>query len=297
MEFAGGAAAALATTGGMTHPTGPAVLGPSLFEGMGEPAFMAALNAWGSGMHREVLALRADLSATQANVSGAFVQAEDAVREIVASFRTEVVTMRQTTFHEAQQSMARLVQVVDEARARFDEQDVRFSAGLGELAGRLQAADVWAQAEPARVAAIVKAAPAPPWLSVPRPTTPPTTQQLGAQGSPSRLVMGPGLVTSPAWAAFAAGRTAQGPEAPDAWARPQAAAPPGVGCGSVPKAGTRARLTSAWPRRPASAAQAPEAARAASRSSCALTRATGAAAGSSTSPRPSSTSRCGRTAP
>ena len=94
---------------------GPAVLGPALYEDMGEAALIGALNSWGADMHREVLALRADLSATQAGVSGAFVQAEDAVRGIVAAFRTEVAAMRQTTFYEAQQSLARLVQVVDEA--------------------------------------------------------------------------------------------------------------------------------------------------------------------------------------
>jgi hypothetical protein len=140
MEFAGGAAAALATTGG-PQPRGPAVLGPDLWEDMGEPAFVEAINAWGSGMHREVLSLRTDLSATQVSVSGAFAQAQEAVRELVAAFRIEVLTMRQTTLYEAQQSLTRLEQVVEEARARFGEQDTRFAAGLGELAQRLQAAD------------------------------------------------------------------------------------------------------------------------------------------------------------
>ena len=42
---------------------------------MGEPALVAALNAWGGAMHGEVLALRADLGATQAAVAGAFAQA------------------------------------------------------------------------------------------------------------------------------------------------------------------------------------------------------------------------------
>ncbi len=167
MDFAGGSAATLAMTGGATQQGEPAVLGPALHVDMGEPALVAALNAWGSGMHREVLALRADLSATQVSVSGAFVQAQEAVRELVAAFRIEVLAMRQTTMYEAQQSLTRLEQVVEEARARFGEQDARFASGLGELAQRLQAADAWAQAEPARVAAIVHAAPAPPWLSAP----------------------------------------------------------------------------------------------------------------------------------
>ena len=60
---------------GSTQPGGHAVLGPDLWEDMGEVAFIEALNTWGSSMHREVLTLRADLSATQAGVSGAFDQA------------------------------------------------------------------------------------------------------------------------------------------------------------------------------------------------------------------------------
>ena len=134
MDFAGGSAATLAMTGGATQQGEPAVLGPALHVDMGEPALVAALNAWGSGMHREVLALRADVGATQVSVSGAFVQAQEAVLELVTAFRIEVVAMRQTTMYEAQQSLSRLEQVVDEARARFGEQDVRFASGLGELA-------------------------------------------------------------------------------------------------------------------------------------------------------------------
>ncbi len=167
MDFAGGSAAALAMTSGGAQQAGPVALGPALFESMGEAALVAALNAWGSAMHGEVLALRADLGATHAAVSGAFVQAQEAVGELVTAFRIEVVAMRQTTMYEAQQSLARLERVVDEARARFGEQDARFTSGLVELAQRLQAADTWAQAEPARVAALVQAAPAPAWQAAP----------------------------------------------------------------------------------------------------------------------------------
>jgi hypothetical protein len=213
------------TSGGAQQPGGPVVLGPDLWEDMGEAAFVDQLNAWGSSMHREVLALRTDLSATQVGVSGAFVQAQEAVRELVAQFRIEVLAMRQTTMYEAQQSLSRLEQVVEEARARFGEQDARFSSGLGEIAQRLQDADAWAQAEPARVAAIVHAA---------APVTPPqrAAQPLGAD-SPGRLVMGPALAASPAyaplnaWAAYAAGRSSSGPVPPDAWAAAAAAATPG----------------------------------------------------------------------
>ena len=175
MEFGVASASNLPMTyaGATTQPGGPAVLGPDLWEDMGEVAFIENLNAWGSGLHREVLTLRADLSATQAGVSGAFGQAQEAVRDLVTAFRIQVVAMRQTTMHAAAQSLANLEHVVEEARARFGEQDARFTLGLVELAQRLQAADTWAQAEPARVAAIVHAAPAPPWLGAARPSTPP----------------------------------------------------------------------------------------------------------------------------
>ena len=166
MDVTGGSAAALVTTG-MTQAG--ALLGPCLNARMGEEALVMALNAWGSARDREALALRADLAATQAGVAAAFEQAQAGVSAtlvgIIEAFRAEAEMMRQQTGYEAQQSLARLEQVVSEARVRFGEQDARFAAGLGELAQRLQAADAWAQAEPARVAAIVHAAPVPPWLS------------------------------------------------------------------------------------------------------------------------------------
>ncbi len=72
MDFAGGGVASasnLPMTHGGAQPGGPVVLGPDLWEDMGEVAFIDALNAWGSGMHREVLSLRTDLTATQVGVS------------------------------------------------------------------------------------------------------------------------------------------------------------------------------------------------------------------------------------
>jgi hypothetical protein len=240
LDTAGASASTLAQTGMATQPLGQAVLGPCLYEQMGEGALVTALNAWGAARDREALALRADLAATQAGVAAAFERAQAGVSAtllgIIGDFQVEAERMRQHTGHEAQQSLARLEHVVAEARARFGEQDARFTAGLGELAQRLQAADAWAQAEPARVAAIVQAAPVPPWLSAPVPSTPPNAQRPSAEDSPGRLVEGPALLTSPAWAAWAATCAAQGPEPPDAWAqRPQAAAPPGVGCGASPQ--------------------------------------------------------------
>jgi hypothetical protein len=192
MDVTGAASAAsassLAQTGAMTQtfqqgdPTGAgrgvspqglrraeeaAQPGPMLHMHMGEAALIDALNAWGSTKDREVSALRADLLATQVGVSGAFSQAQEAVQRIVDAFREEAHALRQTTFHEAQQSVARLELVVTQARGKFDEQDARFTAGLVQLAERLQAADSWAQAEPARVAALMQAAPVPAWMLAP----------------------------------------------------------------------------------------------------------------------------------
>jgi hypothetical protein len=242
---AGASASTLAHAGATAQPSGQAVFGPCLHEEMSAPQTVAALNAWGSARDREAQQLRADLTATQFGVSGAFEQAQAAVQELVAAFRVEVVGMRQTTLYEAQQSLERLTQVVEEARARFGEQDTRFAAGLGELAQRLQAADAWAQQEPARVAALVQAAPVPPWLAAPVPSTPPNAQRPSADGSPGRLAVGPALQasltelrSSPAWAAYARGRSAQGPEPPDAWAQQAQSLPgawaPGLGTPCLP---------------------------------------------------------------
>ncbi len=193
---ASASASTLAHAGTTSQPSGQAVLGPCLYDEMSEPQLVAALNAWGSARDREAQQLRADLTATQHSVSGAFVQAQAAVQELVAAFRVEVTAMRQTTLYEAQQSLERLTQVVDEARARFGEQDARFSTGLGELAQRLQAADAWARDEPTRVAALLAAAaPAPPAPAAGWLTPPAGVQQLGAT-SPGRLAVGPALATN-----------------------------------------------------------------------------------------------------
>ena len=127
-----GASASTLADGRTTQPSGQAVFGPCLHEDMSGPQTVAALNAWGSARDREAQQLRADLTATQHGVSGAFVQAQAAVQELVAAFRVEVVAMRQTSLYEAQQSLERLELVVSDARARFGEQDARFSTGLGE---------------------------------------------------------------------------------------------------------------------------------------------------------------------
>ncbi len=144
--------------GGGTY-TGGAALGPCLVDGMGESALIANLNAWGSARDQEVLDLRATLGFTHVSISAAFEQAKEALLSIVASFRGEAENLRQHGQYEATASIARLELVVSEARARFDVQDLRFAESLAELARRLAVVDAWAQAEPARVAALVQSAP------------------------------------------------------------------------------------------------------------------------------------------
>ncbi len=141
-DSAGASASTLAETGRTTQPLGQAVFGPCLYVDMGEPALVAALNAWGSARDREVEALRADLATTQAVVEMTFDQAQAGVSAtllgIIEAFRTEAAMMQQQANLEAQQSLSRLEHVVSEARTRFDVQDARFGAGLVELAQRLQ---------------------------------------------------------------------------------------------------------------------------------------------------------------
>ena len=179
MDTAGASASTLARGAGSS---GQAAFGPCLVEEMSAASLVAALNAWGSARDRQLHALRLDLAATKAVVEISFDQASAGVsatlQNIIDGFRTEATMMQQQTGHEAQQSIARLQQVVTEARARFDEQDVRLAAGFSQLGERLQAADTWARDEPTRVAAMMQAAPAP----QPAPTTPPGVGRLGSPG-------------------------------------------------------------------------------------------------------------------
>ncbi len=243
-DSAGASASTLAETG-RTRPLGQAVFGPCLYVDMGEPALIAALNAWGSARDRELEALRADLVTTKAVVEMTFDQAQAGVSAtllaIIEAFRAEAANMQQHAGYEAQQSLARLTQVVAEARARFDAQDGRFTEGLSELVRRQQAVETWARAEPTRVAAVVQAAPASPWVPTSpggtpltfypspglpaAPTTPPPRAAVAPVWAPvwdaSPSPQAPGA--TPAWDAWAAGRGAA--PAPDAWAAGRAAAP------------------------------------------------------------------------
>ncbi len=148
-------ASVLATAGGGT--TQP-LLGPCLYPGMGEAAMLERLNSWGVARDRELVSLRADLVSAQAGVSGAFGQAERALLGIATDWRLESEAMRTSAHREASAALARLELVVGDARARFVAQDATRSADLVELSRRLSIIDGWAQAEPQRVAALLRAA-------------------------------------------------------------------------------------------------------------------------------------------
>jgi hypothetical protein len=194
------AARAAGTAGG----GGPA-LGPLLFVDMGETALIAALNAWGAARDREVLELKINLGVTQEKVSAAFEQARDTLLQMIVDFRGEAEMQRAQGQYAAGQSIARLEQVVTEARTRFDAQDSRFSEGLSELARRQQAVETWAQGEPTRIAAIVQATPAPPRSPGGTPLTfYPSPSPAQAPATPTPRAEQPQPTASPAAAQAAA---------------------------------------------------------------------------------------------
>ncbi len=228
------AAAASASSSLAAIPAGSAtqeILGPRLFVGMTEAAMVERMNTWGAVRDQSLLDIRSDLVGTQVAVSSTFEDAKATLLGIAANFRAEAEALRQHGQHEAQQSVARLTLVVTEARAKFDEQDTSLALNLAELARRAQTLEDWARAEPARMAAAARAAPAPPRVitspggtvtfypaSSAAPTTPPTRAAAPVwDASPSQA---PGVPLTPAWDAWAAGR---GAPPPDSWAPRQPA--------------------------------------------------------------------------
>ena len=63
-DFGASASASTVQTRTRADPSGQAVLGPGLVDGMDASALVATLNAWGGAMHGEGVALRADAGAT-----------------------------------------------------------------------------------------------------------------------------------------------------------------------------------------------------------------------------------------
>ena len=215
-------AAASASSLAAVQPAGGTqtrTLGPCLYVGMGEASMVEQINAWGIARDSDMLDLRANLADTQTVLAAAFDQARSALNAIVDGFRTEAESMRQQTQNEAAQGLARLEHVVAAARQRFDAQDVRFTQDLAELARRIE---VWALAEPARIAATVVAAPSPPWV---QQTSPGGTisfyPSLGPAGPMLPPYMGPAAApTTPpraqdGWASY---RSPSEPQMPDPWA-------------------------------------------------------------------------------
>ncbi len=140
---------------GYAAGAGP-TLGPRLSADMTTETVIAHLNEWGAARDQELIELRAGLGRTQAVTAEAFEQAKTTLFAIISDSQEAAEALRLSGQYEATQSVARLELVVAEARAAFGAQDLRFTAGLTEVA---RVVDTWAQAEPARVAAIVRATP------------------------------------------------------------------------------------------------------------------------------------------
>ncbi len=128
-------------------------MGPGLVVGMSEAEVFDRLNGWGIARDGELVDLRSIIANTQTVVGTMFAEARGTIMTIVHDFRLEAETTRNHSAYEATQTLARLEQVVSEARARFDAQDARVSQDLGELAQRVAAVPPQA--------AVFQAAPAP----------------------------------------------------------------------------------------------------------------------------------------
>ncbi len=118
---------------------GETYLGPGLQPGMLDAEVFYRLNTWGAARDSELVDLRASLASTQAIVDATFVDARATLMSIVAEFRLEAEALRQHSLYEAQQGLARLNQVVAEARGRFDAQDARVTQDLNDLARHVAA--------------------------------------------------------------------------------------------------------------------------------------------------------------
>ncbi len=92
-------------------------MGPGLVVGMTEAEVFERLNAWGVARDGELVDLRSSLTNTQSVVNATFAEARGTLMTIVNDFRLEAETMRNHSLYEATQNLARLDQVVAEARA------------------------------------------------------------------------------------------------------------------------------------------------------------------------------------
>ena len=206
-------------------------LGPGLALGMGDAEVFDRLNAWGIARDGELLDVRSGLANTQAAVGATFAEARGTLMQIVHDFRLEAETMRNHGAYEAAQSLARLNQVVTEARARLDAQDARVTQDLNDLAQRVaaqqQQMQQQQQQQPIQQQLFV-AAPTPQLV-----TSPGGTVRFLPGGPPAGVVLQPappaGFTTPPRQAptnatpAFDAWAAYRGSPPPDAWAAAAAA--------------------------------------------------------------------------
>jgi hypothetical protein len=148
---AASASSALAMTGGGGGASAgdPRHMGPGLAPGMSDTEVFERLNAWGISRDGDLRDISDNLAQTQATVAATFEQARSALLAIIIDFRGEAEMMRQNSYAEAAQGLARLELVVTEARGRFEAQEARFTRDLHELGRRQQAVETFVQAAPA----------------------------------------------------------------------------------------------------------------------------------------------------
>ncbi len=237
-----GSALILPREGGGASAGAPRHMGPGLAPGMNDAEVFERLNAWGIARDGDLQDLAGNLARTQDVVSATFEQARATLVGIVEAFRTEAEVMRQNSYTEAAQGLARLEQVVIEARGRFEAQEAGFTRNLDaqamgftrhldELTRRQQRVETFVQAAPTQTAtqpptlprSVVSPGgtlhsfyPGGPADGVPAAasgfSTPPRDPpQLDALQQPPRGTgLGPmsGLGLDPAWGPWAAGRGA-----------------------------------------------------------------------------------------
>ncbi len=221
MDTAGAAASASSLAiGYMAAGGGPQTyLGPGLMQGMSEAQAFERLNAWGIARDGELVDLKSNLTNLQSVVGATFAEARTTLMQIVVDFRGEAETLRQHSLYEANQGLARLEQVVTDARSRFDAQDARHTQDLGELARRISAAPA---VQPQ--AMTFQAAPAPAVVTSPGGTVTfypggpvggvvlPPVPMAGFTTPPPRTAQPNATPAFDAWAAY------RGSPPPDAWA-------------------------------------------------------------------------------
>ncbi len=140
-------------------------------QGMSEAQAFERLNAWGIARDGELVDLKSNLTNLQSVVGATFAEARTTLMQIVVDFRGETETLRQHSLYEANQGLARLEQVVIEARGRFEAQEAGFTRNLDAQAmGFTRHLDELARRQQRVETLFVQAAPAP--AAAPPPSLP-----------------------------------------------------------------------------------------------------------------------------